>query len=432
MESSSVILLIFLVMLVLLFLGVHVAVALGLAGIIGTFLIFGYNPFVIGNTMWVVNNSYTLAVIPLFVFMGYMLLNSGISKLLFEGAAAIIGWLPGELCCINVFGSAIFAGCTGSSIATITALGTITLPEGKARGYNLGFLLGTIASSAVLGPIIPPSVMMVLYGVLAEESIGRLFISGIIPGITIAAVFLIYVIVRCTINPALAPRRKQALSGKERILLSAKILPFISLIGMVLGFMYAGICTPTESAAIGAAGSIVISIAFGRFSWKGLKDAAVSTTHLTCMIMFILIGATMIAACTSASGVTDRLIAGIDKLGVSPAMFFAFVIVLYLIMGMFLDSISILVLTVPLIAPIARGMGFDLVWLGLQLTILIEIGVITPPFGINLFALAGIVGQEHFLEIAKGCIPFELLLLLVILMVYLFPGMALWLPSLMM
>jgi len=417
-------------MFLFLLLGCHVMVGLGLAGVFGLYLLFHGDFSLIETTLWNVMNNPVMLVIPLFVFMGEMLLSAGLSKKLFDGAESFTGWLPGGLCHVNVFSSAIFAAISGSSVATLAAIGTVSLPEGDKRNYSRSLFLGSLAGGATLGILIPPSCIMIVYGVLAEESIGKLFMGGMIPGIIAAALFMLYIVVHVSRNPSLAPK-EHAFSFKRMAHGAVDILPTLLLVVTVLGSIYTGFSTPNEAAAIGCTGALILTLTYRAFSWKGLKQAFETSAETTAMVMFLMLGATMISNVLGHSGLTAEMVEAVVALGLSPYLFFAFVCILYVIMGMLFDSFSVMVLTIPLIYPIAMTLGFNGIWFGIQITILCEAGLITPPFGINLFVLDGMTGGGNFPRIAKGCIPFVILLLVVISVVTLCPQLVLWLPSMM-
>lgn len=409
---------------------VWVFVSLLVVALIGMHIFTGVPVLgVVGNIAWNSTDSWSLAALPLFIFMGELLFRTRISERLFEGISPWIGGLPGGLLHTNVVASSLFAAISGSSVATAATIGKINVPELKRRGYSERLTLGSLAGAGTLGFLIPPSIMMIIYGVLAEVSIGQLFIGGILPGLLLASGFMLFLGVIGALYPTLAPR-PHSYSWRNRFTGLKDILPVALLILAVLGSIYAGIATPTESAAIGVLGAVVLAAIYRTLSIDGFTEAVMGSVRTTCMIGMIIAGAAVLSTAMGYLGIPRALASWVVSLELGPYLLFLVLGVFYLILGLFLDGISMIVITLPITLPIVAAVGFEPLWFGIFLVLMVEAAQITPPVGLNLFVLSGISGKPIGF-IAVAAIPFFLILLGTTALVTAFPRIVLYLPSLM-
>ena len=379
-------------------------------------------------TVWGSASSWTLTALPLFIWMGEILFRTKLSESMFRGLAPWVGRLPGRLLHTNVIGCTIFAAVSGSSAATCATIGKMTLPELGKRGYPEDITIGSLAGAGTLGLLIPPSIIMIVYGVTAEVSITRLFIAGVIPGLLIAGLFMGYTIAWSLLNPGRIPPPDQTLTFGQRVYASRHLIPVVGLIGLVLGSIYAGIATATEAAALGVVGALVISTLQGSMSWKVFQESLMGATRLYCMIAFILAGAAFLTLAMGYIGLPRKLAEFITGLGLAPLWLLFWLMVFYIILGCFLDGISMVVLTMGVILPTIQKAGIDLVWFGIFLVIVVEMAQITPPVGFNLFVLQGMTKKE-ITFIARAAAPLFLLMVVAVALIYFFPGIVTWLPS---
>ena len=412
--------------------GQWTAFALGIVGVIIIFLSKGYIGLQgLSSVVWNNANSYILIAVPMFLLMGEIILRSGVSKFFYGGIATLLRRLPGGLLHANIVSCAIFSAVSGSSVATAASVGTVAIPELLRAGYQPRAVFGSLAAGGTLGILIPPSIVMVLYAALVEESVGRLFIAGILPGILMSAVFMIYIAVILIRDPSIAPRRASA--DLSAAVLShhpiRDVLPIVALLISVLGGIYTGLTTPTEASAVGAAGALVLAAAYRTLTWKVFTESVMSTVKTTCMVAMIIIGAQILSTALTFSGVSREVSEWVLTLGLSKVEFFLMLVVLYVILGCFVDGISMIYMTLPVLLPIIKVIGFDLIWLGVIITILIELGQITPPVGLNLFTIHGISGGAKFSEVVAGSFPYVFLMLAVIAALWFWPEIALWLPT---
>jgi len=426
--SNIIILLIMVFFLFLLmFGGVWVFAALGVAGVLGIWLFGADLGSALSLQMWGTTNSFILTAVPLFIFLGEIMLRSGISTSLYKGVITWVGEFPGGLIHSNIAACALFAAVSGSSVATAAAISTVAIPEQEARGYDRSLILGSLAAAGTLGILIPPSIVMIIYGSWMEVSIAQLFIGGVIPGVMLAIMFMIYIAIKCSLQPSLAPR--VASSWRERALSIKDIWPTLVVILSVFVAIYTGLTTPTEAAAVSAAVALVMTLILRRFSFRLLYNCALNTVHTTAMLMIIVVGAKIFVMALIYLRSTILLAALVESLNIPPLMVLIFIYVLYLILGCFFDSISLLMVTLPFVGPLLLSMGIDLIWFGIVVTILVEIGLITPPVGMNLFVIMGIAKNCSLSEISRAIIPFFWILLGGVALLTLFPQLALWLPS---
>ncbi|MBM3556822.1 MAG: TRAP transporter large permease subunit [Alphaproteobacteria bacterium] len=379
-------------------------------------------------TIWGASSSWTLTALPLFVWMGEILFRTRISEDMFRGLAPWMERLPGRLLHTNIVGCAIFAAVSGSSAATCATIGKMTLPELKSRGYPEGMTIGTLAGAGTLGLLIPPSLIMIVYGVTAEVSIAKLFIGGVLPGILLAALFSGYIAVWALINPDQVPKIERRSSFMEKLQASRHLIPVVILILMVLGSIYSGIATATEAAAFGVVGSLGIAISQKALNRKTFVESLMGATRLYCMIALILMGSSFLTLAMGYIGLPRALAEWITTLGLSQFALIIALTIFYIILGCFLDGISMVVLTMGIILPTVQAAGLDLIWFGIFVTLVVEMAQITPPVGFNLFVLQGMTGKETW-WIARHSMPMFLLMAMAVLIVYFVPEIVSYLPS---
>ena len=422
---------IFFISILLLFLGSGVWVAISMIGVssIGM-LIFTTRPVgdAMATTIWGTSSSWTLTALPLFVWMGEILFRTKLSENLFKGLAPWMSRLPGGLIHVNIVGCALFAAISGSSAATVATVGKMSIPELRKRNYPEKLLLGSLAGSGTLGLLIPPSIILIIYGVTVQESIAKLFIAGIFPGIMIAIIFMLYVIIWSIINKKEMPTFNESFSFMEKIKGSSQLLPVIILITSVIGSIYAGIATATEAASLGVVGALILSFFQKTLTKETFKLSLLGATKTSCMIAFILAGSSFLSLAMGFTGLPRNLAIWIQEMNLSPYVLIFVLTIFYIILGMFLDGISAVVLTMAIIEPMIRQAGFDMIWFGIFLVVVVEMAQITPPVGFNLFVLQGMAGKDMGF-IAKSAFPLFLLLILAVIFIVVFPEIALWLPQ---
>jgi C4-dicarboxylate transporter DctM subunit len=383
------------------------------------------------TTVWTASSSWMLTALPMFVWMGDILFRTKLSEDLFKGLAPLMGRLPGGLLHTNVMGCTIFGSVSGSSAATLTTVGQMTVPELKKRNYPEELVIGTLAGPATLGLMIPPSIIMVVYGVMTNESIAAINVAGIIPGFVLAAMFTIYVAVKASYMTGYNPIQEPISSWKEKLVASRKLIPVHILLVIVLGSMFAGLATATEAAATGVAGAFALAWWQGTLTWENFRDSLMSTTRTTTMISFILAASTGLATAMSFTHLPLELAAYVATLNLSPFMLLMALLVLYTILGCFLDGISCVALTIVIVEPIVRHAGIDMVWFGIFVVLVVEMAQITPPVGFNLFVLQAMTGHNIF-RIAKWSLPSFAIMLAMVFVLIALPGLATWLPQQMM
>lgn len=399
---------------------------------LGGFLFFTDLPFgsILATTAWNNTSGSAMMALPMFVWMGEILFRSRISQNLFKGLTPWMDRIPGRLLHVNILACTFFAAVSGSSAATTATVGKITVPELQSRGYDKGLSVGSLAGAGTLGFMIPPSMMMLVYGIIGEVSIGKLFIAGIIPGLMLASVFSLYIMGRCLINPGLAPAGADRHSWSQRIKAIPEILPVLLLILAVLGSLYAGWATPTEAGAVGVIGSMVFAFMTRSMSWEVFRSSLMGAVKTTSMIMLIVMGASFLSIVVGYLGITRKLTLFVTEMGLSPLMLILILSVLYLILGCLVDGFSMIVMTTPIVLPMVTASGFDTVWFGIYLVLMIEISQITPPVGFNLFVISSLNNDDIFV-IAKYAFPFFVLMALVTVLITVFPQIILYLPNLM-
>ena len=422
---------IFFISILLFFLGSGVWVAISMIAVssIGM-LIFTSRPVgdAMATTIWGMSSSWTLTALPLFVWMGEILFRTKLSENLFKGLAPWMSRLPGGLIHVNVVGCALFAAISGSSAATVATVGKMSIPELRKRNYPEKLLLGSLAGSGTLGLLIPPSIILIIYGVTVQESIAKLFIAGIIPGIMIAIIFMLYVIIWSIINKKEMPTSSEIFSFDDKIKGLKQLLPVILLIVAVIGSIYMGIATATEAASFGVVGALFLSFFQKTLTKETFKLSLLGATKTSCMIAFILAGSSFLSLAMGFTGLPRNLAIWIQEMNLSPYVLIFVLTIFYIILGMFLDGISAVVLTMAIIEPMIRQAGFDMIWFGIFLVVVVEMAQITPPVGFNLFVLQGLAGKDMG-YIAKSAFPLFLLMILAVIFIIVFPEIALWLPQ---
>ena len=422
---------IFFISLLLFLLGSGIWVALSMIAVsaIGM-LLFTTRPVgdAMATTIWGTSSSWTLTALPLFVWMGEILFRTKLSENLFKGLSPWLSKLPGGLVHVNVVGCALFAAISGSSAATVATVGKMSIPELRKRKYPEKLLLGTLAGSGTLGLLIPPSIILIIYGVTIEDSIAKLFMAGILPGIMLAVMFMLYVIFWSILNKKLMPKSTKNFSFVEKVQGSKQLLPVIFLITSIIGSIYTGIATATEAASLGVVGALILSFFQGTLSKETFNLSLLGATKTSCMIAFIIAGSTFLSLAMGFTGLPRNLAIWIDGMNLSPYTLLFVLTIFYIILGMFLDGISAVVLTMAIIEPMIRQAGFDMIWFGIYLVIVVEMAQITPPVGFNLFVLQSMANKDMAF-IAKSAFPLFLLMILAVIIVIIFPEIALWLPN---
>jgi C4-dicarboxylate transporter, DctM subunit len=379
-------------------------------------------------TIWGASSSWTLTALPLFVWMGEILFRTKLSESMFRGLAPWVNLLPGRLLHTNILGSTIFAAVSGSSAATCATIGKMSIPELTKRHYPADKIVGSLGGASTLGLLIPPSIIMIVYGVAAEVSIAKLFMAGVLPGLLLGGLFSGYLIIWALLNPAKVPKADAGMGFVQKLNESRHLIPVVMLIGGVIGSIYTGIATATEAAAIGVVGALVLSAAQGSLNWQTFRDSLLGATRLYCMIGFILAGAAFLTLSMGYIGLPRQLAEFVTGMGLSPAVLIVAIALFYILLGCFLDGISMIVLTMGVILPTVTAAGLDLIWFGIFVVIVVEMAQITPPVGFNLFVLQGMT-QREITWIARVTAPYFGLMALALLLLWWFPGIATWLPS---
>ena len=379
-------------------------------------------------TIWGSSSSWTLTALPLFIWMGEILFRTKLSEDMFKGLAPWLDKLPGRLLHTNIIGCTIFAAVSGSSAATCATIGKMTLPELKKRGYPDSIAIGTLAGAGTLGLLIPPSIIMIVYGVTANVSIAKLFIAGVFPGLILAGLFMAYTMVWALLHADQIPPADQNLTFVQKLYESRHLIPVVTLIAAVLGSIYTGIATATEAAALGVVGSLLIAAVQGELSWQNFRDSLIGGTRLYCMIALILAGAAFLTLSMGYIGLPRHLAEWIISLQLSPLALICALMVFFIVLGCFLDGISMVVLTMGVLLPTVEAAGFDLIWFGIFIVLVVEMAQITPPVGFNLFVLQGMTKRDIG-WLARHAFPMFALMIVMVLLMYFFPAITSWLPA---
>jgi tripartite ATP-independent transporter DctM subunit len=430
----TVMLAMFATLLVCLVVGMPIAVALGGTGLLWLVLNDPAQLRGAAYAVWNSSNNVTLLAIPLFLIMGELVQRTQISVRFYRALSLWVRWLPGGLLHSNIGACAVFSAVSGSSVATAATIATAAIPDLTRLGYRRNLICGTLAAGGTLGILIPPSIPMIIYGAITETSVGRLFLAGIVPGMLVAFFFSAYVAIESLRDPAAASRSDpgRTPSSAERLRSLLDIAPITFVILIVIAALYGGWATPTEVAGLGAAAAAIIAASYGYLRFHILVEATASAVRFSAMLMFVILGANLFSFALFSWGVTRSVIDAIGGLALPALGIFAMIVLMYLILGMFIDAISMMVLTLSVVFPVITHLGYDPVWFGVVLVILLEIGLITPPVGINLYTIRGLLPGSTLQEVSLAALPFVALLLLAIALLVLFPDIALWLPRMMM
>jgi len=420
MALTSLALLLLVLLCVLLGAGLWIALSLAAVGLVAMTFVHPSPGTFLASAFWEATGSWTLAALPMFVWMGEILFRTKLSEELFNGLAPWVRRIPGRLLHVNILACGIFGSVSGSSAATCATVSKIALPELRRRGYDERTAIGSLATAGTLGIMIPPSIIMVVYAVAAEVSIVRVFLAGMLPGLIVMALFSLYIIVWAVLNPSRQPAAEPAMSLVAKLRQSVQLIPCAVLILGVIGSMFAGWATATEAAAFGVAGSLLLAAVTGTLSWRSFLDSLGGATRLSCMIMFILAGAAFLTKAMALTGIPAALAEGVAALGLGPFGIIAMLTAVYIVLGTALDGVSMIVLTTSIVVPIVDHAGFDLVWFGIFIVLLVEIAEVTPPLGFNLFVMQTMTGKEQG-EVALASLPFFAMLVLTVALVTAFP-----------
>ena len=416
------------ILLVLIGLSIPVGAALGVLGLTLDPM-FSELPLTraLGEISWNSNNEFLLVAIPLFILLGEVLLRAGLAEKMYQSMSLWLSWLPGGLMHANIGASTLFSATSGSSVATSATVGTVAIPQIKKHGYKESLFLGSLAAGGTLGILIPPSINLVLYGVLTNSSVPKLYLAGIIPGFMLAGMFILIIIIACVLKPEWGGKKIYASWG-ERFRSLVNLLPPLGIFFLVVGSIYAGLATPTEAAALGVFGALVLAAFYRRLSLNMLREAIEGTMKSTAMIMLIVIAAGFLNFVMSATGLTSAITDSITGLGFSPAWMLLVLVVFYLVLGCFMETLSMMITTIPIVAPIMIALGFDPIWLGIVIIILVEAALITPPVGLNLFVVQSLRKSGSMNSVIIGSLPFVAAMFVMLLLLALVPDLALWLP----
>jgi len=416
-------------LLALLALSIPVGIVLFLLGF-GVDTFFSSFPLTrgLGNMVWSSSNSATLIAIPFFVLLGEILVRSGVATRTYAALDRWVSWLPGGLVHANIATATMFSATSGSSVATAATVATVAMPQAERLGYDPKLFSGAIAAGGTLGIMIPPSINLIVYGFLTQTSIPKLFLAGLIPGLALALMFMAVTVVICMLRPQLGGiRRTFPFPKMMRALVD--LLPILILFGLIVGSIYRGWATPTEAAAVGVAGAFLIAAFFRGISFTMIKESLLGTVKVTCMIMLIVIGASFLNFTLASAGLGRELTAFMDGLGLGPMGFILAVVVLYIVLGFFIETLSLMVVTIPIIVPMVLAQGYDPIWFGILMIVLIEMALITPPVGLNLYVVQGARKSGSLSEVMLGAIPYCLMMLVMVGLLIGFPTIALFLPE---
>ncbi len=417
------------VLLGLLAISIPVAAVLGIVGLVLD-QTYSFLPLylAIGEFSWAVSNDVILVAVPLYILLGEILLRSGIAERMYAAMMHWMSWLPGGLMHSNIGTCTLFSAVSGSSVATAATIGTVAMGEIEKHGYNERLFVGTVAAGGTLGILIPPSINMIVYGVLTETSIPQLYLAGMIPGLVLAGLFMLTVIIGCLARPVWGGRKIETDWAQRWASLPDLLPPFIIFV-VVIGSIYGGLATPTESAALGVIIALGLAAWRRRLTWTMMRDALEGTMRSTAMIMAILLGAYFLNFVISSIGLAAQVNAFVTDIGLTPMGTLIVVVLFYLVLGMFMETLSMMIATIPIITPVIIALGFDPVWFGVLMMLLIETALITPPVGVNLYVVQGVRGRGQLHDVMIGAAPFVIALMAMIVLLIAFPGIALWLPE---
>lgn len=382
----------------------------------------------LGNMVWSSSSSATLIAIPFFVLLGEILVRSGVATRTYAALDRWVSWMPGGLVHANVATATMFSATSGSSVATAATVATVAMPQAEKLGYDPKLFSGAIAAGGTLGIMIPPSINLIVYGFLTQSSIPQLFLAGLVPGMALALAFLIVTAIICLVRPDLGGNRR-VFPFVQMLRALIDLLPIIALFAIIVGSIYGGWATPTEAAAVGVAGALLIAFAFGGVSWDMLQESLLGTIKITAMIMLIVIGASFLNFTLASAGLGRELTNFMEGLGLSSLGFILVVVILYIVLGFFIETLSLMVVTIPIIVPMVLEQGYDVIWFGILMIVLIEMALITPPVGLNLYVVQGARKSGSLNEVMLGALPYALVMLTMAFCLIAFPDIALWLPK---
>jgi tripartite ATP-independent transporter DctM subunit len=401
-------------------------------GILALALAALYSPMplylAIGDIFWTNSIDFILIAVPLFILMGEILLRAGIAERMYGALSHWISWLPGGLMHSNIGASTLFAATSGSSIATAATVGTVAMPQIAKKGYNPSLFMGTLAAGGTLGILIPPSINMIVYALLTDTSVPKLYLAGFLPGAILAGLFMLTVLIACLIRPSWGGKPEHS-TWAMRLRSLPDLVPPIGIFGVVVGSIYAGLATPTEAASLGVIASLALAAWNGSLRIEMLRLAIESTMRTTAMVMLIVFAAVFLNFVLAVVGLTDLLAGFINGLGLSPMQTMIVIVIAFMILGCFMEAFSLLLIATPLLAPIVAGLGFDLVWFGILMMLMLETALITPPIGVNLYVIQGVRGKGSINDVIIGSLPFLAALMVMIALLLAFPQIALWLPD---
>ena len=430
MDPYMVMFVLFGVLIVLLVMGMRIAFAMLVTGFIGLFFLLDMpQPEMASKQLWIFSYSYVLTTIPLFVFMAEILMRCGITKDGYDNIRKTLGRLCGAEAYTTVLLCTAFSALSGSSVANAAAIGTVSIPEMRRRGYADRISLGMVAAGGTLGILLPPSSSLIIYGSLTGESVGKMFMAGLIPGLLLSLSYLVIVFIWSHTKRKDFPAIEDSTTFREKIRSFMELLPPGSLIIVILGGIYIGIFTPTEAAGVGASASMVYVLAKRRLTWRLFKESLEGAIKTTCMIMLIILGASLITYVLGFCGATDAIVEAVVESGVGYWPLMILIIIFYMVTGCLVESTSLIVLTVPIFNSLMLALGIDPIWFAIFMVVNIEMGLITPPVGLNLFIIQGIAGQRAFGTVVKGVLPFLLAQIILLIMLIAWPQLALWLPE---
>ncbi|MFV1495087.1 TRAP transporter large permease [Phaeobacter sp. JH20_02] len=382
----------------------------------------------LGNLVWSTSNNATLIAIPFFVLLGEVLVRSGIANRTYAALDRWVSWMPGGLVHANVATSTMFSAISGSSVATAATVATVAMPQAEKLGYDPKLFSGAIAAGGTLGIMIPPSINLIVYGFLTQSSIPQLFLAGLMPGLLLAVGFMLITVLICMIRPELGGVRR-VFPIAEMIRGLFQLIPIVILFGAIIGTIYMGWATPTEAAAVGVAGAVLIAAAFGGVSIKMISESIVGTIKITSMIMLVIIGASFLNFTLASAGLGAELQALLNGLGFSPLMTMLVIVCMYIVLGFFIETLSLMVVTIPIIVPLVAALGYDVIWFGIMMIVLVEMALISPPVGLNLYVVQGARKSGKLSDVMLGTIPFVFVMLLMVAALLAFPQIALYLPE---
>lgn len=423
----------FILLLALLAAGIHVAVAIFSVAATGVLLFLNSTLlFNFGNNLWATLNDFLLTAIPLFILLGEILLRSGITERMYGALSVWLQRLPGGLLHTNIGASTVFSAMSGSSVATAATIGTVALPALKQRGYNERIALGSLAAGATLGILIPPSINMIIYGAITNTSIGKLFIAGILPGLALSVAFMFVIYLYAIFNPSGVGEKQSDSTWTEKISSLRDLLPPAFVFLVVMGSIYTGWATPTEAAALGVVAALIVAATRKKLSIKMLHESFLSMARTTAMLMLIIVGAYFMNYVVGILGIPTALSRWVSDLGLTPLGFILALVLFYLILGCFLETLSMMIATVPIVVPLVLQFGFDPIWFGIFLVLMMEISLITPPVGMNLYVVQGVRSEGPITDVMLGSLPFLMVMLVFVLGIIVWPQAVMWLPNLMM